>query len=266
MDILGVSHIVVGTRDPAAVEEFFIDGGYRTAGGNSAAPAMPPRAPFVSGPMASTTEVRLLVSDHGLPAIELVRENRPADGAAEGTPAFEGLLGLDGDPSPDVISGIPTEEGNSLVPGFRGATGTRGEVHSMSVVVRCPDLDQAFDLWRGIGPRPETLGNGIVKVAFPRTLAGAGLDLYYVEGRNTTDRTWLNQEGLVCVALVCKDPDGLRGTLDARGLETSECFGLCPFGTSLRLFFVRNRTGELYEFLSPAPASRRVRVPASTGH
>jgi hypothetical protein len=72
--------------------------------------------------------------------------------------------------------------------------------------------------------------------------------------REKAEAGHLDGVGVVCLSLFCRDADHLRATLSDRGYEAGDCFTSIPFGTPLRIFFMRNVTGEIYELLSNAYA------------
>ena len=218
--ILGVSHLVITASDPDAEAAGLQHAGYRLSVSRDDMPNRPEKAPYISGPLPDTTTMRLLTSDRKLPTVEVIRENTlgtAAGGSELGAPPFEFTL---------------------------------GDGASASVVVGCEKPDEAISLW-------EDLNFGNVEkdacgrlVTFHDSAISPGLRLRYVENKSSPRTTWLNQLGMVCIAFLCRDASETRDQLATRRYDVGDCFELTPGSTPLRLFLMRNRSGEIYEFLS----------------
>ena len=220
--ILGVSHLVITATDLDAKADDLQHLGYRVSVSRDDMPNRHQKAPFISGPLPNTTTMRLLVSDRRLPTVEIMRENFPdaaCDAGDLGAPPFD-------------------LEQSDNVP--------------LSVVVGCKTPDEAVNLWKNLSfGDVERDARGSV-VTFRDSAISPGLVLRYVQDRSISQPTWLNQQGMVCVAFLCRDASEVREHLADRGYDVGECFELMPASTPLRLFLMRNRSGEIYEFLSVA--------------
>lgn len=218
--ILGVSHLVLSSARPDEEVRTLANYGFELSHSRDDVPNKAAKAPFLFGNMPETTIMRLAKSNRQLPLVEIVRENTGASddgGFAPGTTGFE--LDLD-------------------------------HANTASVTIRCKDTEQASELWRCVGANGISDDPNGHTVDFTNNAICAGLKLRYVAEETEITPTFLNHEGLVCVAFLCRDADALRARLNANGYEVGECFDLVPFATRLRLFLMRNRSGEIYEFLS----------------
>lgn len=220
--LLGVSHLVLSSAQPDEEVRALANHGFELLHARDDVPNKAAKAPFLCGELPETTTMRMVKSIRQLPLIEIVRENTGTSdeaGFASGSAGFELDLG-----HPDTAS----------------------------VTIRCKDTERASDIWRCIGIEGISAdANGHV-VDFTGNAICSGLTLRYVADESEDTPTFLNHPGLVCVAFLCRDADALRARLDANGYAVGQCFDLTPVETKLRLFLMRNRSGEIYEFLSLA--------------
>jgi len=70
------------------------------------------------------------------------------------------------------------------------------------------------------------------------------------EDPSKPEGSYLDGSGIVCLSFFCRDADRLRLRLKEAGYFVGDCFNLAPFQNPLRIFFARNVSGEIYEFLS----------------
>ncbi len=245
MDVLGVSHAIFGADRPDAAIDFFAARGYRIAGRNRQLANPRQRARHVSGPMQPTADVTLLLSPHPVPAIEIIHEPGPPDTAGI-HPGFTWMTAAA--PGPGELQPPPPGDAAS---GFAAGDVPPGDLRSFAVAIQCSDADRVLDLWRLLGIEPARLAEGLLRVDVRRSLVGSSLSLYYyVVQPRPAGETWLNQRGLVCIGLFCRNVGALRERLAAGGFDTGEAFELAPFGQKLRVFIARSRSGELFEFVS----------------
>lgn len=218
--VLGLSHLVIATPDPDAKVAALAERGYRLHGHRDSVPNREAKKPFLCGPMAASTKMRLIVNEQRFPAIEIMCENvESKDGPcfAPGKPAFDLVMGED----------PPTQ-----------------------VSVNCVDPERALQLWQdtGFGSIGQDEQGPFVDIR--DNAVGPGLRLCFKASGQAQENTWLNHDGLVCVAFHCRDADTMRSDLADKGYEVGVCFDLTPIETPLRLFLMRNCSGEIYEFLS----------------
>ena len=62
---------------------------------------------------------------------------------------------------------------------------------------------------------------------------------------------WLNQNNTVCISFICDNVVKVRECLLQRGFYAGNIFKIKPFERKIKGFFMRNFTGEIYEFISP---------------
>jgi len=241
-ELLGVSHLVLSLRDPAASRSVLDALGYTEHGANDRCPNPREKAPFLAGPLSETCSMGLMVPANGSPAIEVLAS---AEGAALQT-HFEVVLSEQ--PGAEVED-IRAER-EVVVPGLARPRGREGKLGTGALLIHVDDLDAALRLWRVLGYADEPFADRTRKVAVRGLRASNRLDLYFVADRDKSEEGRLDAVGIVCLSLFCRDADRLRDALQERGYAVGECFTLAPFGTALRVFFMRNETGEIYEFLS----------------
>lgn len=230
--ILGISHLVVSSQNIDATVAGLSRQGYTINGARDDMPNMEPKQAFISNDMPRTTTVRLLVSNGKSPAVEVVRENGPDNQElAVGTPPFSAADKPATDPH--------------------------------IVTVRTPDPLLSLSMWRTIGIQPTEAADGTNNIFFQGGFTTPAFQLSFIhDPEMVAGPRWLNQDGMVCVSFLCRDVDALNTLLEDKGYEVSPCFDLTPFDRSFRLFFVRNKSGEIYEFLTP----RRSAAPARVNH
>lgn len=232
--ILGVSHLIVTTPDPEAAAGRLAALGYAPRGNASEGANPPAKAPYVHHPMPPVFNMLLLVSDRGLPPVELLLD--PPEGPAPGQPCFTlGIGNRDSGEPGTILPGI--EIGH---PVLGGAT---------ALVVRTSSVAASVALWRALGFEPTPDGDRRMRVRLPRTIVGTALDLLLVE--EPAAPTTVDQRGAVCLSLLCTNTGKLRGRLLSQGIASGDPFRTAPFGQPLDGFFLRGAGGDLYELLSP---------------
>ena len=257
-EILGVSHLVLGVRELCAAELFLACHGYSKHDEIVSGLNPPEKSPFLFGPTARTFAMKLMVSKTGSSPIELLRENtEEVHEAAECVPNFEVVLAANH--GQETQEHLAPRECENTVPfaGFRVVksglllTGSRLPLkEKMALLVHCQELDLALSLWRTLGYETNALGSDIAHIKIRGGMSTNHLDLYFIANRPHPSTTYLNSAGIVCLSLFCQNADRLQSALSEYGYFTGECFTLNPFGRPFRIFFARNASGELYEFLS----------------
>jgi hypothetical protein len=226
------------------------------------------KAPFLVGEIAALVEMQLMTSTIGWPAIEMLNENDPAQRFDVG-PGFIPFLAQEGPggEAPSMPRSFEAEPASAKP--FRYCS--TGQVGTFALVAPCHDLGQALDIWRFLGLEVRNLDRWHASVRIPHFLMGPSLTLFYVKALAEKPVRSLNARGVVCLSLLCSDADALRESLIARGFELGDSFELSPFGQALQICFMRNRTGEILEFISPKALPRSEGRPGSpcgetTGH
>ncbi len=219
-NIIGPSHLVIATLNPDDMGRYLAKAGYQ---GNHYAPGLKnpqAKAPFIQGELSLLCDMVLFTSNNGLPPIELLSEPQATFAGTDQATAFEPLS------IPDDMEG-PIE-----------------------IRVRCQNPAKAASFWRAAGGGKEKPENKAARLSFDRNIAAPAMDLVYVRSEEHPSTTWLNTPGLSAVSFLCRDASSLRDDLDSRGYECGEVFKIAPFGKKLSVFFARNLSREIYEFLS----------------
>jgi hypothetical protein len=246
--LLGVSHLVLSVSEPSVSEPVLEALGYAEHEANENCPNPREKAPFLSGPLLDTCAMRLMLPANGSPAIEVLRGAE----APLPSPHFEGILSEAPAANSEEVRNALAEKCEPAIPGLSRPPGAEGKRGIGALLIHVDALETALPLWRTLGYTEEDVDPGVRRVGVRGLRASNRLDLYFVEDRETMEMGQLDAAGLSCLSLFCRDADRLRATLSDRGYEVGGCFTLNPFGTALRIFFMRNASGEIYEFLSIA--------------
>ena len=247
-ELLGVSHLVLSVPEPSTSGPVLEALGYGEHEANENCPNPREKAPFLSGPLLDTCAMRLMVPANGSPAIEVLCGAK----TSLAPPHFEGVLSEQPGASPGDARNALAGKHEAVLPGLSRPPGAEGERGIGALLIHVDALETALPLWRALGYAEEEFDSRVRKIAVRGLRASNRLDLYFVEDREKVEMGHLDAAGVVCLSLFCRNADRLRATLSERGYEVGGCFTLTPFGTALRIFFMRNTTGEIYEFLSIA--------------
>jgi len=246
--LLGVSHLVLSVHEPSASWPILEALGYGEHDANESCPNPPAKVPFLSGPLLDTCAMRLMVPANGSPAIEVLQGAK----SSPTQPHFEGVLSEQPSASPEEVRNALADNHEAVLPGLGCPSSAEGKRGVGALLIHVDALEAALPLWRTLGYPEQDFDSRAQKVAIRGLRASNRLDLYFVDDRKKAARGHLDAIGIVCLSLFCKNADRLQAALSDRGYEVGDCFTLTPFGTALRVFFMRNTTGEIYEFLSIA--------------
>jgi len=247
-ELLGVSHLVLSVSEPSVSGPALEALGYGEHEANESCQNPREKAPFLSGPLHDTCAMRLMVPANGSPAIEVLGSSK----ASAAHPHFEVVLSEQHGAEPEEIRNVLSEDREIVVPGLSRPRGAEGKLGTGALLIHVNEIDAALPLWKTLGCAQEPFDSGMRKVSIRGLRASNRLGLFFVNDRENAEAGYLDGVGLVCLSLFCKDADRLRATLHDCGYEVGDCFTLAPFRTSLRVFFMRNTSGEIYEFLSIA--------------
>jgi hypothetical protein len=245
-EILGVSHVVFSVPSVVEAESGLALNGYAEHGSNASCPNHPAKALFIAGPMAETAEMKLVVAANGSPAIEMTCE--PA--GAERSPFFEAILTREPLCGAEVARAALRDD---AVPGLRGFRRPRSLSKAGGVgalILHCRSTQESLTLWHALGMLEEPVAGDMLRIAIRGLRTNNRLLIYLVGDRSEAAVGHLNDGGIVCLSFFCRDADRLREGLARAGYDVGECFTLSPFDVPLRIFFMRNLSGEIYEFLS----------------
>jgi hypothetical protein len=238
-------------RDVSEAGRRLAANGYEEYGANAASPNPPAKAPFISGPMADTAEMKLVVSSGGAPALEMTCEP-----AATGAPGFfEAVLAKEPLCGPEAVRTALEDDPPEGLHGFRRARSESEATGVGALVLHCRSEGETLRLWRVLGVEPERVDDGMLQLRMRGIRSSQRLYVYLRADLREEGAGYLNAGGVVCLSFFCKNADHLREGLIREGYDVGECFDLAPFEAPLRIFFMRNASGEIYEFLSVA--SRR---------
>jgi hypothetical protein len=244
-EILGTSHIVYAVRDVAKAGRRLAGNGYAEHGSNAASPNPPAKAPFIAGPLADTAEMNLVVSAAGAPALEMTCEP-----ASPGAPIFfEAVLSEEPLCDPAIVRAALEEDPPEGLPGFRRPASVARATGVGALVLHACSEEATLGLWRTLGVEPEK-ADGMLRLRVRGIRSSQRLHVYLRADRREAGIAHLNDGGVVCLSFFCKDADSLREALMRAGYEVGDCFDITPFDAPLRVFFMRNVSGEIYEFLS----------------
>ena len=248
---VSISHIVLGTGDPDAATAFLERIGYEVNSRATSIPNPSEKEHFVRNRMSKTVDMRLMRAPNGRPPIEILTEDIDYLSETNAIPSFELLI--DDSTWPPIADNKINSANTSFHRfGIRQIDARLKRSKNLALAVYCPSLDETIDFWRCLGFAAELNDQGDVRVTFQRTLVGAGLELILLRSSKAPTITDLDQEGIVCLSLLCKDADAMQNHLVDKGYEPSHCFDLTPMGRSLKIFFVRGPGNAIYEFLSLA--------------
>jgi hypothetical protein len=247
-ELLGVSHLVLSVSEPSASGPALEALGYGEHEANENCHNPREKAPFLLGPLHDTCSMRLMVPANGSPAIEVLGSSM----ASAAQPHFEVVLSERPRAEPEEIRNVLSDDREIVVPGLSRPRGAEGKLGTGALLVHVNELEAALPLWKTLGCAEEPSDSGMRKIVIRGLRASNRLGLYFIDDREKAEVGHLDGVGLVCLSLFCRDADRLRATLHDCGYEVGDCFTLTPFRTSLRIFFMRNMTGEIYEFLSIA--------------
>jgi len=247
-EILGISHLVFSVRDVAEAEHWLGANGYVEHGSNASCPNHPAKSPFIAGPMAEFAKMKLMVAPNGSPAIEMTCE--PA--AEQPTTFYEAVLSENPLCGGDTVRTSLRDDAPAGLDGFR-CTGSSSRVGGVgALVLHCRSTLETLPLWHALGVSEEILDGGLVRIRVRGFRSNNQLHIYLISDRTDMAVANLNDGGIVCLSFFCRDADRLRAALAEAGYDVGDCFTLSPFGSPLRIFFMRNTSGEVYEFLSVA--------------
>lgn len=214
-EIFGVSHLVMAVEAIQDGEKFLSPLGYKPYGELPKAANPKEKAPFIFEALAETFSMKLLVHSKGYSPIELLKENNKENQLlAMHPPCFN--LQLD----------------------------------PLKLFVHTSSLEKTLPFWESLGFQPDRIEPGIAYLKIGGVLPSQRLEVGFVADRKESSKDYLNQKGIVCLSFLCQDVSRVRAVLKEKEYFVSDCFFLKPFETAFQIFFARNESGEIYEFLS----------------
>lgn len=248
LEIVGISHVVIGVPVVERVEHDLVAYGYARHGSIDGGENPSAKAPFVAGPLARGFSMRLLVSALASPPVELLKEDDGESVPFDVAPSEAVLAEAPRPPLSQVLRALDSPHA-VIAPGLRTLTPKARPQGVAAVIVRSGDVAATLALWRVLGLEPVAVGSEFFTAAVGGATASSRMDLYVRRG--VPGRGYLNQVGLVCLSFWCRNLDRLQTRLGHMGCDLSEPFSIDPFGRPLRGVFARAAGGEIYEFLVP---------------
>lgn len=248
--ILGISHIVLGVKDFQEGEEFVSKYGYLQYGEKTTLLNPTAKSPFLRGTAEQSCSLKLMTGLSKTPPIELLCESvyHQIDNQV-----FEAILGNEKDKGPQEMLEVFKQKEPANQYGFREIkSGSAEKSGIMAALVHCNSLSNDLVLWELLGLKPFLIDKNTAYVKIKSLMSDFHTILYFVADSLKKTKMYLNQGGIVCLSFLCKDSDSLREALKDNGYFTGDCFTFTPFKQPLRIFFARNTSGEIYEFISTA--------------
>lgn len=232
--VSGLSHIVFSCEDLKQAAVYFAELGYHQLGEASGANPRA-KAPFFCGALPESYEMQLFARN-GYPPAELLHDLAPEPRAAGLADTYELHLGN------QVVAGA------CQIGSHQWLQGQPAGVADSFIILQSPNPAQTAEFWRNFDVPIRQTENGTV-VEIRKSIVGASVDLIIVANAEICPSS-LNSIGISCLSFFVFSPNRVRESLLDSDCEVGELFSLSPFGRPLEIFFVRNATGELYEFIS----------------
>ena len=225
--IYGVSHIVHSTDSLYESESYFNKIGYslkfKTIGSVNALQ----KSSFIFGSMSEKADI-LLMSKKGYPDVEIKSEVNNRNIISKS--AFETFY--EENYTPDMH--FPKDD------------------KPTKIYIRCNNTMNATNIWSKLGFNiDKILSNNYLKVDIKNSISNNKVSLLYINSKEKELKTWLNQNNTVCISFICDDVEKVRSYLLKNNYSVGDVFIMTPFNRKIKVFFVRNYTGEIYEFISP---------------
>jgi hypothetical protein len=243
--ILGVSQIVWSGSDINYLEEKLNNYSYKLKFESINSPNAEAKKPFIFGEMPETADVKLMVSENHWPPIELVKENY----------LFESNRNLSEPVFSAYLNSLSSSENLIPIKGIRIDSNiindTWRKEDKFVIYIDSSDLEENLKFWKILEQKIITLKSTFALVEIKKTIIGSGITIIYEKSKEMKSRNYINQKGIVCISFFCSGIERLNILFKENKFETGEIFQLSPFGRLLKIFFVQNKSGELYEFISP---------------
>lgn len=246
---MGISHIVMGVNSIDDGEARLMHQGFTKSHRRNAVENPVQKMPFAAPPLSTHHDIGLYNPGTVGPTIELVH---PTGGASQLTPTSAVSLFL----SDTQIADKPAlERAFTAFVTFPELPGiyfdpTDASRKPQAAVIHVHDLASAHSFWDIIGVPASVIDGKTMALDIRGILPKGSLKVFVIEDRAAPPSSHLDGSGIACLALLCKDAHALRETYDTAGFEVSEMLTFAPFNHGLDIFFVRNKTHEMYEFVS----------------
>jgi len=213
------------------------------------------KGPFVSGDLAALHDMMMIKPRVRSPQIELIAAG--GDSLSAENPQFEIILGQPVDMPADALDQAvlddATEPIGAALPGVRIAGTASDPAGALALMVHCGDLESSLSFWRENGYTPIEMSSDVAKLELRGMFASSNPRLYFVRSPAAPRVSEPDTIGLICPTFLCKDVEKVAAHLAAQGHLVGDQFEVSPFGSPVRVCFMRTTSGELYEFLSIIP-------------
>jgi hypothetical protein len=258
-EILGVSHLALGTRTPDIAAQYLAGLGYREFGRIDAAENPVPKVDVVDRPLSPQCAVRILTAQGAFPTLELLTELDDPDSYE--TPASRFAAGINCDGIRTAMEQAAAWRGGVHPADAFFATDGDGNMgatdRTFLLAVRCPgNPAPVAKFWKTLGLSP-IQDDGYWRVEIRKRMVGSNLTMVATETSSGGEAAAINRSGFVCLSLFCRNADRLRDSLANAGYWTGPCFDFRPLGRPYRIFFARSPLGEIYEFMSASVATAK---------
>ena len=256
--ILGISQVVLGVNGIQKAFQFFEPFGFidKVRINNVINP--PEKKDFIQGEMATTHDLAIISPPAASPPIELVKplfaENKKNMIKRTESLAFEVIIGIPGVTL--MNQGVMDMLANSKRYDQKSLKGVRFLVDSakpqgvVGFIIYCTLMKSSLSIWHYLGFKPTFISPNIARINVPGLFPKLALSFFLVEGGRGSYPIEPDMEGVICPTFLCKDVEKIASFLKIKGFHVGKQFEINPFGSSVKVFFLRTKSGELYEFLS----------------
>lgn len=252
-ELIGVSQLVLGVNSIVNAEAQFAKHGYYVKGRMMDVLNPREKRHFVGSRMAERHDLSMLVPTVLSPLVELVHADQSSEDHEGTTPAFEAIMAPQNASEDEILDAVHALLSNESIarplPGLCIASERSDILGVRAVIVRCEDIASSLLLPLQLGLHAEHIDAALVRIVVRGLMPGVKLSLYFVHAA-TVKMARPDQIGVICVTFLCRDADRVAEGLASFGHDVGERFDLAPFGTPVRVFFMRSASGEMYEFLS----------------
>ena len=246
---MGISHIVMGVNSIDDGEARLLHQGFTKSHRRDAVENPVQKMPFAASPLSTHHDIGLYNPRTVGPTIELVH---PTGGAPQLAPTSAMSLFLSDAPIADkpTLEQAFTEFATfPELPGLYFDPAGASRI-PQAVAIHVHDLAGAHAFWDIIGVSASVIDGKAMALDIRGILPKGSLKVFVLENQAMPPASHLDGNGIACLALLCKDAHALHKNYDAAGFEDSEMLAFAPFNHDLDIFFVRNNTHEMYEFVS----------------
>lgn len=237
LHIYGISHIIYSADNLKSAEKIFLNLGYILKNEEYDSMNASAKEEFISGEMATSSDM-LLMEHPQLPDVEIKRENIKSKIDTSSAYSFYFK------DEKNAIGYLPKLFDRSLV-------SNSSLENNLNIFIKCNDIQKALSFWKELKMNINFVDHSIANIKIKNVLSRKKTNLILYSAKSQDSLTWLDQKGLVCLSFLCADVAVLHDRFKKLNYYVGEIFQIYPFGRGILVFFVRNFSGEVYEFISP---------------